>query len=202
MAVFTARRQSLHDMVARTYVVRRQYSAEEIGAAGPAPDAPVWAAILAVCGCLFGGPFGIGILAAIAIPAYQDYTIRAQVMEGLSAASGAKAAIAEALAQGKPLRSINSRTLELPSTDALRYVREISVDDGVVTILYGRAANRALVGERLALIPGRVSMHEDVVWVCGHHEPPPDVTLVTESAGPDTTVAAKYLPRSCRPGGG
>ena len=204
MVVFTSRRQALHDMVARTYVVRREFPAEEVAAYGPAPDAPVWMAVIAVCCCVGGGPFGIGILAAIAIPAYQDYTIRSQVVEGLTAAATAKAAVQEALAQGKSLQSINSRTLDLPSTDGLRYVREISVDGGVVTVLYGRTANWALVGERLAFIPGRVPAQQGVVWVCGHHAPPPDVTPVIEgtSAYAYTTVADKYLPRACRLGGG
>jgi uncharacterized RDD family membrane protein YckC len=204
MVVFTSRRQALHDMVARTYVVRRQFSAEEVGAAGPAPPAPVWMTVLAVCACVGGGPFGIGILAAIAVPAYQDYTIRSQVVEGLNAVAPYKAAVAKALADGRSAREINSRTLDLSSPEGLRYVREVTVESGVVIILYGKSAHRSLIGESLAIAPGRTSAQsrDSLVWVCGRHRPPSGTAMVSESAERQTSVADKFLPRSCRAGGG
>jgi uncharacterized RDD family membrane protein YckC len=204
MVVFTSRRQALHDMVARTYVVRRQFSAEEVGAAGPAPAAPAWMTVLAILVCVGGGPIGIGILAAISIPAYQDYTIRAQVVEGLNATAPFKEAVAKALAEGRSPRQINSRTLDLSSPEALRYVREISVESGVVIILYGKSAHRLLAGESLAIAPGFLSAQsrDSLVWVCGRRQPPPGTQMASESAGRYTSITDKFLPRTCRAGGG
>src|SRR5262249_13175513 len=76
IAGFTERRQALHDLMAGTVVVNRSATSEEIAAAPPESGVE-WIALLVLVIPL------IGILAAIAIPAYQNYTIRAQVMEGL-----------------------------------------------------------------------------------------------------------------------
>jgi len=123
------------------------------------------------------------------------------VVEGLNAAAPFKEAVAKALAEGRSIRDINSRTLDLSSPEGLRFVREVSIDSGLVIVLYGRSANRSLVGESLAFAPARTSA-QDLVWVCGRHEAPPGASITTESAGRYTSVADKYLPRACRAGGG
>src|SRR5882757_82226 len=68
MAVFTERRQTLHDKMAGTLVVSRVESPEDIAQAGAAPPAPMWQSTAAVLAFVLFGPFGIGLLAAIAIP--------------------------------------------------------------------------------------------------------------------------------------
>src|SRR5262249_10139734 len=96
---FTAKRQTLHDVIACTLVVRKRFEPEEIANAGPAPSGGGMLVVgIVIAG--FAGIFIIGVLAAIAIPAYQDYTIRAQVTEGLNAAAGYKVAVAQAYADG------------------------------------------------------------------------------------------------------
>src|SRR5262249_20754024 len=71
---FTPKRQTLHDLIAGTLVVRKKFEPEEVANAGPAPAGGMGVAI-AIIGAFFVIMM-IGILAAIAIPAYQDYTVR------------------------------------------------------------------------------------------------------------------------------
>ena len=85
----------------------------------------------------------IGILAAIAIPAYQDYTIRAQVSEGLSLTGGAKAAVSEFYQdQGTWPTNNTDAGLELSAQINGRYVASVGVGnaDGIITVTYRNAA--------------------------------------------------------------
>jgi type IV pilus assembly protein PilA len=142
---------------------------------------------------LFGGLFGVGMLAAISIPAYQDYTIRSQVTEGLNLASPAKAAVAEYFAE-KNAWPANSAEAGFDGASG-KYVETVDIDQGSVVITYGAGANQKLKGGRVALVPG-IHSNGDVVWVCGDGPTPDGVAL---SDGPrGIEVEAKYLPRSCR----
>src|SRR4030081_1889935 len=81
----------------------------------------------------------IGILAAIAIPAYQDYTIRAQVTEGLNLAAAAKAAVAESYLNkgvGPATRTAAGMSPTLTDTSG-KYVKSVDVTNGTITIAYG-----------------------------------------------------------------
>ena len=126
----------------------------------------------------------IGILAAIAIPAYQDYTIRAQVTEGLNLASDLKAGIGELYADRGNGADIDSDNLGLPPANykSGKYVTQIEVTDGTIEITYGNSANSKINGETLTLVPS-VNDNDDVIWTCG---------------GDGTSLLEKYLPASCR----
>jgi type IV pilus assembly protein PilA len=126
----------------------------------------------------------VGILAAIAIPAYQDYTIRAQVTEGLALAGPVKASIAGAYAT---TGQWPTQLQGIGSQDAARYVTSIDVSDGVILISYGKAANRLIAGHTLSLHPG-VQGEQIVEWACGY--------AAGEAA--QTDIAPKYLPSACR----
>ena len=94
----------------------------------------------------------IGILAAIAIPAYQNYTIRAQVTEGLSLGDGWKTAIAEYYANyGAMPASISNLTGTNSSTG--KYVTQVQVATGAIEITYGNQANANISSKILALLP-------------------------------------------------
>ena len=142
----------------------------------------------------------IGILAAIAIPAYQNYTIRAQVTEGLSLADGWKTGIAEFYAQNGVMPSGSSTTgssTQIIAAGATtgKYVNGVSVaTGGQIVILYGLQANQKINGLTLDISPG-LSGNNDVVWVCGKAGAP----SVIASAPPadSSTVSVQYLPGAC-----
>ncbi len=143
----------------------------------------------------------IGILAAIAIPAYQDYTIRAQVTEGLNLASDVKAAVAESYAQSGTFTGINNAALGIEASYKTgKYVTQVVVTNGVIAITYGGQANQKILNAILDLRPA-ASQNDDVVWFCGKSTPDAGVsaTLQADPAGTTTTLADKYLPSSCRP---
>ena len=125
----------------------------------------------------------IGILAAIAIPAYQDYTIRAQVSEGLNLAGGAKAAVSEyTMDRGSFPSDNNEAGISLAATINGKYVESVTVEDGLVTVAYGNEAHTTLDPGELELSP--FTNAGSVEWIC------------RSSAGP--TIADKHLPAACR----
>ena len=153
----------------------------------------------------------IGILAAIAIPAYQDYTIRSQVTEGMTLAGDLKASIAEYTAQtGSWPASMTELGLSSGGlTKSGRYVLGVDVVDGTITITYGRDANAAInnattPGGSLLSFRPLVNANQDIVWVCGNAANPLNsVELASGNSGADqTNIVDKYLPSSCRQGFG
>ena len=147
----------------------------------------------------------IGILAAIAIPAYQDYLIRSQASEGLTMASAAKAAVSEFYANAGDWPATNSAAgLGSATTIQGKYVSSITVENGGITIAYGNEANAKLQAggaNEIGLTPG-ASANGDVVWKCGYADDPAGwdggATTATDAADA-TNVPGKYLPSSCRP---
>ncbi len=163
----------------------------------------------------------IGILAAIAIPAYQDYTIRSQVTEGLNLAGAVKAAVAETYAQTgewptslTEVGIVDENGTETPPSG--KYVSSVDFAEGeagTLVITYAGSANNgqanaAIDGETLALQP-YVSGNQDIVWRCGYApEPALEGTSAADQAGTDsgdsanaTTILPKYLPATCRGAG-
>jgi len=146
----------------------------------------------------------IGILAAIAIPAYQDYTIRAQVTEGLNLASAAKAAVSESFGSNGiwPADNIGAG-LSLATEIQGKYVQSVAVGvGGVITITYGLNVNNAILGQTLALTP-YTSTSGDISWQCGSKDLTGTGTLVIASGasvpGNGGTLIPKYRPANCRP---
>lgn len=144
----------------------------------------------------------IGILAAIAIPAYQDYTVRAQVTEGLTLASGIKAGMVETYAQ----RGHWPQTLAEAGGDVTpqgRYVDSVDVVGGVILIAYGVDANddlKAADHNRLAIAPG-LDPGGNVTWRCGYAPAQASEDREVKWQGDSaalTTVRNRYLPSVCR----
>ena len=131
----------------------------------------------------------IGILAAIAIPAYQDYTIRAQVSEGLNLAAGAKAAVTEYYQDRGVLAATNAIAgLEAAANIAGNYVDQVAVAAGVITVRYSNTApqraNQAINAATLTLTPD-TSNPGSVDWNC--------------AGGNILGATPKWLPAACRP---
>jgi type IV pilus assembly protein PilA len=147
----------------------------------------------------------IGILAAIAIPAYQDYTIRGQVSEGLTLAASAKASISEFYAQNG--RAPANRTEAGMSANAAdtrgNYVSQLDVTGGVITVTYSNTAPQRANGKVNGLtvkINPYTSIDESVIWKCkvvGSSAANPG-TIMTGAAEASGTLIAKYAPAECR----
>ncbi len=139
----------------------------------------------------------IGILAAVALPAYQDYTIRSQVAEGPTLAAGLKAAISEHYANRGEWPADNA-ALGISGTIEGNFVGSVVSDEGVITITYDntndRSTNAALNTLVLTLRPA-TSGSGDISWICGRALVP---TGLTVQGADGTTVTPKHLPSQCR----
>ena len=128
----------------------------------------------------------IGILAAIAIPAYQDYTIRAQVSEGLNLSGGAKAAVTEFYQDRgiMPTGNLEAGIADPATEIAGKYVTSVSVGnlDGVITVTYGNDAHLIIAGAMLTLT-ANVAQAGSVQWTCLTGAP---------------VIENKHLPAACR----
>jgi type IV pilus assembly protein PilA len=138
----------------------------------------------------------IAILASIAIPAYQNYTIRAQVAEGLNLSGGWKVAIAEYYANTGGWPSLGDLPGMSTSQSGGNYVDNVNVTSGVIVIQYGAQANQMIQGQTLTLVPYTTS-NDDVLWQCGL-APPPGGTPASVPGGVTTTLDPKQLPAPCR----
>ncbi len=134
----------------------------------------------------------IGILAAIAIPANQDYTIRAQVSEGLNLAGGAKTAVTEFYQDRGEMPTSNAQAgLEEDTLILGKYVTNVLVeqgadtDEGFITVTYGGDdVNDKIDGAELRLTATSDEDQGSVQWEC---------------AAVDTDVLEnKWLPAACR----
>jgi type IV pilus assembly protein PilA len=151
----------------------------------------------------------IGILAAIAIPAYQDYTIRAQVTEGLNLASPIKTAVAEYFASNgawaDTIVGNGTGKLGYIADPTGKYVSDVQLGPGsVITIVYGGNANAANLATKTLTLTPLTSANGDVVWQCGSKALPgtPATTVATgatvAASGGGGTLDQKYRPSECR----
>jgi type IV pilus assembly protein PilA len=143
----------------------------------------------------------IGILAAIAIPAYQDYTIRAQVSEGMTLASSVKASVSEYFAdRGVWPPALDDLGMDPANPPSGKYVTSLTVDTGTITITYGNDSNPDIAAETVTLKP-LVSPNNDVIWQCADNVPTNGAEAGSGASGASATFGAgkeKYLPSNCR----
>ena len=125
----------------------------------------------------------IAILAAIAIPAYQDYVVRSQVSEGSSLVEGSKTAVAEFFSNTGRLPG-NNASAGVASAASITgsYVTSVTVLNGVIKATFGGKANTKITGDILAFSP--ITGAGSTKWNCNNAP---------------TNVPSKYLPSICRP---
>ncbi len=143
----------------------------------------------------------IGILASLAISAYQTYTVRAQVSEGINMAAGAKAPIVDAYTQSgvAPAGRVDAGMTPNPLDTSGGYVRGVDIVDGQVQIEYGGPdAHQDIIGMILYVTPYE-TIGNSVIWRCGNAPAPAGALLNGGAAHVAPTVNNRYLPASCRP---
>ncbi|MDO8278259.1 MAG: pilin [Burkholderiaceae bacterium] len=124
----------------------------------------------------------IGILAAVALPAYQDYTVRAKVTEVILAASSGKLAVAEAAQVNGTMPTSASLTIASQSSQYVSSVvySQTSASVGVITASAKGEAKISAAGSNTITLTGTLSSTGQVDWVCGG------------------TIDTKYRPASCK----
>ena len=131
----------------------------------------------------------IGILAAVALPAYQDYTVRARVSEGMVGASGAKVAVAENAASGSAFASGWSAPTATSNVAALGIDVTTGRIDVTTTLRAGNGGfSLTPTANGGALTAGTPPAGGNIVWTCA----------ASTAGGSATAIAAKYLPAACR----
>jgi Tfp pilus assembly major pilin PilA len=177
MAGVTARKQALHDLLAGTFVVFRGVNPGE-----PIPDLrpPMpWYGWL-LNGALLAYPM---FVAAVALPAYENYMTRAQVIEGVIASDAAKTAVAEFyIDKSRCPLSAAEAGLDGAAATSLRYVDSVTVEPDcsiVVTFASSNTVRSSLRGQRVEMT-GRPNADGVLGWTCSG------------------TMAPQLLPSSCR----
>lgn len=168
IAGFTAKKQALHDMICGTLVVNRAASPEEVTAGGD--PMPLTGGVWAVMVLLIFLPFVGGILAAIAIPAYHDYTVRAKVAEVLTAVIPLRQEVERAYAEKRPWK-VGPAAVESRFTKSV----EVTTQGHVVVTVADEIARNG----RIRFTPSEAG--GALQWRCSAED-----------------VMPKYLPVACR----
>ncbi|ELK82075.1 pilin [Neisseria meningitidis] len=142
----------------------------------------------------------VGILAAVALPAYQDYTARAQVSEAILLAEGQKSAVTEYyLNHGEWPKNNTSAGVASSSTIKGKYVKEVTVANGVITAtMLSSGVNKEIQGKKLSLWAKR--QNGSVKWFCGQPVTRNDTATddVAANGKTDDKINTKHLPSTCR----
>ncbi len=137
----------------------------------------------------------IGILAAVALPAYKDYTVKAKMSEVVLAASQCRTTVSEVYQSATALPAANAWGCE--ATTPSKYVASVATDVAGGIVVTVRNLDADVDGDTVSLVPvadggGAPAVGTQIDhWVCGNRAAIGDSTVVT-------TVLAKYLPGSCR----
>lgn len=145
----------------------------------------------------------IGILASLAVSAYQTYTVRAQVAEALSFAGGAKVPIVEAFNNSGIPPADNTAAGMPASTDiGGAYVSSVVIADGRIDITFGNNVHQDAFGDTLSVTPYQFPSGGTFVWRCGYAAAPTGTSEMSgggvSSAHLSPTIDERYLPSMCR----
>ena len=153
----------------------------------------------------------IGILAAIAIPAYQDYTIRSKVTEGLSLAGSAKVAVADGFTSNDIAGVTAAATAWNTEFKSTKYVKTMAIGTltGVITISYDGTAIPQLAGKNQVVLapwvadaanglkPLATGLSGAIDWACVSAANSTANAAGMTTAALGTGVLAKYVPTQC-----
>jgi len=140
----------------------------------------------------------IAILSTMALPSYQDRTIRSQVALAITMAEPAKREI-EDYYRAKGSLPQNNAQAGLPKPDKFvgNYVSSLTVNNGVIEITLGNRINRNVAGKMLVIRPAVVAdaTKVPISWVCGAATVPQGMTVGSKNSG---TLLARHMPVECR----
>lgn len=143
----------------------------------------------------------LGILATLAVNAYQTYTVRAQVSEGINMAASAKVPVVDAYTNlGRaPANRAAAGMPDDPTSTRGKYVSSVAVSNGRIDVTFGGPeAHQDIVGNTISLTP-YITTGNTVIWRCGDAGPPDNAELLDGGdAHAAPTVAPRYLPSTCR----
>ena len=178
MAAFTRRKQALHDLMAGCVVVNKNFDAKQIVMVNQNPPAGMsLAGIIGVLALVLVVPIG-GIIAAISIPAYHDYSTRAKVSAAFYHAGTAKQPIVDyAMETGYWPSNFEQAGVSSSSMQSEDYYMQL-LDDGVIAVTFKKP--QAISGETIQIIPDLQNSGE-YNWRCDGGE-----------------MRDSYLPQECR----
>jgi Tfp pilus assembly protein PilE len=137
-----------------------------------------------------------GVLAAIAVPAYEDYVARTQVGQVLGDATRYQATIAEYYAKKRKLPASDDDLAHAEFGASLKYLEGYYVDSGAIVLQFGDEAKKALHDTTLVLTP--YALNGELVWQCGDAAIDAEAEAISDTAE-TTTAPANLLPANCKP---
>ena len=146
----------------------------------------------------------IGVLASLAVSAYQTYTVRAQIAEALEFSADAKGPIIDAFNKSgiPPADRAAAGMTPQPTDTQGNYVSQVAVTNGRIDITFGNNVHQDIFGGTLSVTPYRTA-DGNVIWRCGAAPIPAGSSELTgggvTASHLATTVELRYLPGSCRP---
>lgn len=145
----------------------------------------------------------IGILASLAVSAYQTYTVRAQVAEALNFAASVKVSIVDAYVNdGRPPGGRQDIGLSAASTDTQgSYISALNIVNGRIDITFGNSAHPAIFGQTLSMTPYASAGVSAVAWRCGYAQALGGTPLTgggVSAVHQSGSIEERYLPASCR----
>lgn len=144
----------------------------------------------------------IGILASLAVSAYQTYTVRAMVAEGLNFAAGAKAPVIDAYINDgiPPADRLAAGMTPLPTDTQGNYISQVDIVNGRIDMLFGNDSHQDIFGDTLSVTPYQTP-GGTIIWRCGYAMVPGGVLLTgggVTAAFKASTIEERYLPATCR----
>jgi type IV pilus assembly protein PilA len=146
----------------------------------------------------------IGLLSALAIPAYQRFQVKAQVSEGMNALGAAKLGVAEFYNANGNWPTTNAQA-GLPAETTGKYISALSLSSpGTLLVTFGNNANAAIAGQTIAMQPYLSTPGGHILWFCGHKVPPQGMASAaaaqntSAASSPLTTLGNDYLTAECR----
>lgn len=142
----------------------------------------------------------IGILASLAVSAYQTYTVRAQIAEAIGMGAGAKSPVFDAYTQdGAPPADRVAAGMSPAATDSRgMYVSQVEINDGRVDVMMGNRAHADVFGDVISFTP-YLTPSGGIVWRCAAASAPGGgAVIMPGTVYLPPTILTRYLPATCR----